>query len=85
MNEIDPILSTLMRDPVKLPSSGVVVDRSTICRHLLSDPSDPFNRAPLSENMLEPCISLSFFFFYIYIFYYIFYVCCILFLIELQA
>lgn len=41
---LDPILSILMKDPVILPSSKVVVDRSTISRHLLSDQSDPFNR-----------------------------------------
>ena len=34
----------IMRDPVTLPSSKQVVDRSTIVRHLLSEPSDPFNR-----------------------------------------
>jgi hypothetical protein len=28
--------SQVMRDPVKLPDSGVIVDRSTIERHLLS-------------------------------------------------
>ena len=53
---VDPILSTLMRDPVRLPTSGVIVDRSTISRHLLSDQSDPFNRMPLNESMLEPSI-----------------------------
>ncbi|KAF2367829.1 Ubiquitin conjugation factor E4 core [Trinorchestia longiramus] len=47
---LDPILSVLMRDPVKLPSSEVVVERSTIARHLLSDQSDPFNRQPLTMD-----------------------------------
>lgn len=32
---LDPIMSTLMLDPVLLPSSNVTVDRSTIARHLL--------------------------------------------------
>lgn len=32
---LDPIMSTLMVDPVLLPSSRVTVDRSTIARHLL--------------------------------------------------
>jgi U-box domain len=31
---MDPLMQTLMQDPVRLPS-GVVVDRSTIARHLL--------------------------------------------------
>ena len=40
----DPLMDNIMRDPVTLPSSKMVVDRSTIMRHLLSEPSDPFNR-----------------------------------------
>jgi len=32
---IDPIMGDLMRDPVMLPSSGKIVDRSTIARHIL--------------------------------------------------
>lgn len=32
---LDPIMSTVMLDPVLLPSSHVTVDRSTIARHLL--------------------------------------------------
>lgn len=31
----DPIMNTIMKDPVKLPTSGVTVDRATIVRHLL--------------------------------------------------
>jgi len=52
-------LSTLMVDPVRLPSSGVVVDRSTITRHLLSDQSDPFNRSPLTIDQLCPDTELK--------------------------
>ncbi|KMU72419.1 ubiquitin conjugation factor E4 [Coccidioides immitis RMSCC 3703] len=44
---LDPLMYTLMEDPVILPSSKVSIDRSTIRSHLLSDPNDPFNRAPL--------------------------------------
>lgn len=44
---LDPILYTLMDDPVILPTSRVTVNRSTIKAHLLSDPIDPFNRVPL--------------------------------------
>lgn len=43
----DPIMATLMEDPVTLPTSRVTVDRSTIMSHLLSDQLDPFNRQPL--------------------------------------
>jgi ubiquitin conjugation factor E4 B len=54
----DPIQCTLMRDPVKLPTSGTIVDRPTIMRHLLSDTHDPFNRAPLTADMLQPATEL---------------------------
>ncbi|KAM3420953.1 hypothetical protein BST61_g4185 [Cercospora zeina] len=50
----DPLLGILMTDPVILPSSKSVVDRSTIRTHLLSDPTDPFNRVPLKiEEVLD--------------------------------
>jgi ubiquitin conjugation factor E4 B len=44
-----------MEDPVKLPTSNMIVDRSTIETHLLSDPTDPFNRSSLK---IEDLISL---------------------------
>lgn len=50
---LDPIMSTLMIDPVILPSSRVTVDRSTIARHLLSDQTDPFNRSPLTMDQIK--------------------------------
>lgn len=43
----DPLTYDVMRDPVLLPSSKTIVDRSTIKQHYLSDPTDPFNRQPL--------------------------------------
>lgn len=46
-------MDTLMTDPVMLPS-GNIMDRSIILRHLLNSPTDPFNRQPLTESMLEP-------------------------------
>ncbi|XP_063063515.1 ubiquitin conjugation factor E4 A [Engraulis encrasicolus] len=51
---LDPIMSTLMLDPVVLPSSNITVDRSTIARHLLSDQTDPFNRSPLTMDQIRP-------------------------------
>ncbi|XP_037124262.1 ubiquitin conjugation factor E4 B isoform X5 [Syngnathus acus] len=48
----DPLMDTLMTDPVMLPS-GNIMDRSIILRHLLNSPTDPFNRQPLTESMLE--------------------------------
>ena len=45
---------TLMEDPVILPTSKTTIDRSTIRSHLLSDPNDPFNRAPLKiEDVID--------------------------------
>ncbi|KAK7469287.1 Ubiquitin conjugation factor E4 [Stygiomarasmius scandens] len=45
---LDPLMFTVMKDPVILPSSKITVDRSTIKSHLLSDSKDPFNRSPLA-------------------------------------
>ncbi|XP_044756746.1 ubiquitin conjugation factor E4 A [Coccinella septempunctata] len=56
---LDPIMSTLMTDPVILPSSKQVVDRTTIARHLLSDQTDPFNRSPLSMDQVIPDTELA--------------------------
>ncbi|XP_051961213.1 ubiquitin conjugation factor E4 B isoform X2 [Xyrauchen texanus] len=54
----DPLMDTLMSDPVQLPS-GNIMDRAIILRHLLNSPTDPFNRQPLTENMLEPVPELK--------------------------
>ena len=51
---VDPIMQTVMLDPVTLPGSGQVVDRTTIRRHLLGDQTDPFSRQALDEGMLIP-------------------------------
>lgn len=53
-NYPDPLMYTLMRDPVKLPSSKTTIDRSTIKAHLLSDSHDPFNRSPLKIEDVTP-------------------------------
>ena len=51
---LDPLMYTLMEDPVILPTSKTVIDRSTIRSHLLSDPHDPFNRVPLKIEDVVP-------------------------------
>lgn len=79
---LDPIMSTLMTDPVILPSAGITIDRQTIARsvvsfglltvnlmlwrntyvrfrHLLSDQTDPFNRLPLTMDMVTPDTKLQ--------------------------
>ena len=48
-----------MTEPVLLPSSNVVVDRSVIAKHLLSDPIDPFNRQPLQMADVVPQTELK--------------------------
>lgn len=54
---LDPVMSTLMKDPVKLPS-GNTMERGSILRHLLSDPRDPFSRAPLQPEDLVPDVDM---------------------------
>eukprot|EP01069_Polyplicarium_translucidae_P007205 Polyplicarium_translucidae@DN3072_c0_g1_i1.p2 len=51
---IDPIMQEIMSDPVRLPTSRIVVDRKHIERHLMSEEFDPFNRAPLRIDQLVP-------------------------------
>ena len=55
----DALTAVIMTDPVKLPKSHVIVDRKTIETHLLSDQNDPFNREPLTKEMLIPCPELK--------------------------
>jgi ubiquitin conjugation factor E4 B len=55
----DPLMATLMDNPVILPASKAVVDLSTIRSHLLSDPHDPFNRAPLKIEQVIPDTELQ--------------------------
>jgi len=55
----DPLMATLMQDPVILPTSRTVIDRATIRSHLLSDPTDPFNRAPLKIEDVLPDTELK--------------------------
>lgn len=55
----DPLMATLMQDPVILPLSKQVIDRSTIRQHLLSDPHDPFNRSPLRIEDVVPDVEMK--------------------------
>ncbi|KAL3113487.1 hypothetical protein niasHT_013597 [Heterodera trifolii] len=49
----DALVYTMMSDPVELPS-GQICDRKNILRHLLSDPTNPFTRQPLTTDELRP-------------------------------
>lgn len=50
----DPLMMTLMLEPVILPTSGKIMDRAVITRHLLNSDTDPFNRQSLTTDMLQP-------------------------------
>lgn len=56
---LDPILMTLMKDPVLLPDSQQTIDRATIQRHLLSSNTDPFTRSELTLKMIQPNTELK--------------------------
>ncbi|CDO95577.1 unnamed protein product [Kluyveromyces dobzhanskii CBS 2104] len=56
---LDPLMYTIMKDPVTLPTSKVTIDRSTIKAHLLSDSTDPFNRSPLKLEDVIPNVELK--------------------------
>lgn len=56
---LDPLMCTFMMDPVYLPTSESIVDRSTITQHLLNDPHDPFNRKDLTVDMVIPATDLK--------------------------
>lgn len=56
---LDPLMYTLMEDPVMLPGSKVNIDRATIRSHLLSDSTDPFNRMPLKFEDVVPNVELK--------------------------
>lgn len=58
-NTLDPLTYDLMRDPVLLPSSKTIVDRSTIKTHYLSDATDPFNRVPLKWEDITDATELK--------------------------
>ena len=55
---LDPVMATLMRDPVTWGEGNTIMDRSIIQRQLLNDPHDPFTRAPLESKDLRPVIEL---------------------------
>ena len=50
----DPLVFSLITDPVLLPTSAMVMDRSSIQRCLMESDQDPFNRKYLNAGMLTP-------------------------------
>ena len=49
----DPILDTLITDPVYLPNTDIIMDKEVIARHLITDQHNPFNREELTLEILE--------------------------------
>lgn len=49
----DPIMQTLIETPVLLPETNIFMERDVICRHLLSEETNPFNRDRLSIKTLD--------------------------------
>jgi hypothetical protein len=49
----DPIMQTLIETPVILPNTDIYMDREVICRHLLTEETNPFNRESLSIKILD--------------------------------
>ena len=54
-----PISMGLMKDPVRLPTSGTVCDRASMKRQLLNSEIDPFSRQPLKFEELIPLEDLK--------------------------
>lgn len=45
-------MGSFMNSPVKLLTSGVILDRVTILKHMMIDKTDPYNRKPLSMDKI---------------------------------
>ena len=50
---LDPIMGTLIDDPVMLPECETIMNRDIIYRHVLAENNNPFNRKELSIGDLE--------------------------------
>ena len=49
----DPIMSTLIEEPVKLPTSNIMMDFDVLKKHLQHDQQDPFNRKELTLEQVN--------------------------------
>ena len=50
---LDPILQTLISDPVVLPEINIIADKNVISKHLLTSDKNPFTRTKLTIEILE--------------------------------
>jgi len=53
------LMCNLMKDPVKLPTNGLIVDRANIEVQILQTGICPYTRKPLASDMLEPVPDLK--------------------------
>ena len=44
----DPLMFSYIQQPVELPEGNIIMDKDVICRHLLTNEFDPFNRSKLT-------------------------------------
>ena len=49
---LDPLLLTPIKDPIELPNTKNIIDKSTILNHLVFSKSNPFDGLPLTEDDL---------------------------------
>lgn len=49
----DPLMASEINDPIILPGTDTIMDKSVISRHLLTDQHNPFNRDKLTLDELE--------------------------------
>ena len=50
---LDPIMGTLIENPVVLPNSDTVMEKDVIIRHLMNNEENPFTREALTVKELE--------------------------------
>jgi hypothetical protein len=50
---LDPIMGSVIEDPVCLPNTDIIMERDVILRHLLENQDNPFNREPLTKKELN--------------------------------
>ena len=48
----DPILMSMIEEPIMIPGMDLIVEESVIKRHLLTNDENPFNRTPLTTQQL---------------------------------
>ena len=53
MQYLDPIMNTILTNPVELPSSKTIVEKEGIVNHLVFSQTDPFNRDSLTVDILN--------------------------------